>query len=125
MLRSWSWLHRIAALNTWRQVAITGATAAAIIGLLATTGSFRGQNSATGPNSASKSSGPIDPIDEAARRKSVLNDLIADYIQSHPDAPVGWSKVLIAAEPYINERLDKRNESFRFDASNERFVDRK
>lgn len=103
------------------------ATAAIIAAILATTGAFKspGQNSAASPSAASSNSGAIDPTAEAARRKSILNDLIMDYIQSHPDAPVGWSKILIAAEPYINARLDKLNEPFRFDASNERFVDRK
>jgi hypothetical protein len=125
MLRSRYWLHRIGAPTTARQIAVSGATAAVIIAVLATSGSFKQQNSATGPNAASKSTAAVEVADEAARRKSVLNSLIAEYIQSHPDAPVGWSKVLIAAEPYINERLDKMHETFRFDASNERFVDRK
>lgn len=99
------------------------ATAAAIIGLLAATGSFRSQNSATGPKAANTSNGAVDPAAEAARRKSILNGLIMDYIQSHPDAPVGYHDILIAAEPYINERLDKLHEPFRFDARSSRFVD--
>lgn len=114
-------------MSTCRQVAILCATAAIIAVVLAITGPSQSpaQNSAASPGAANSNAGAIDPAAEAARRKSVLNGLIMDYIQSHPDAPVGWSRILLAAEPYINTRLDRLNEPFRFDARNERFVDRK
>ena len=65
------------------------------------------------------------PDAETKRRTAVLNDIVADYVRTDPNAPPGYNDILIKAEAYINQRLDKANEPFRYDARKRAFVDRK
>ena len=61
---------------------------------------------------------------EMKRRNALLNDIVADYLRTDPSAPPGYNDILIKAEAYINQRLDKANEPFRYDARKRAFVDR-
>ncbi len=65
------------------------------------------------------------PDAELKRRNSLLNDIVADYLRTDPNAPPGYNDILIKAEPYINQRLDKANEPFRYDAKKRGFIDGK
>lgn len=65
------------------------------------------------------------PDAELKRRNALLNDIVADYLRTDPDAPPSYNDILIKAEGYINQRLDKANESFRYDARKRAFVDKK
>jgi len=62
---------------------------------------------------------------EAKRRASLLNEIVMDYLRTDPEAPSGYNDILIKAESYINQRLNKANEPFRYDAKKRIFIDRK
>jgi hypothetical protein len=86
--------------------------AAAIIAALATVSSH-----------APAQTAPADA--EAKRRTSLLNEIVMDYLRTDPEAPPGYNDILIKAESYINQRLSKANEPFRYDAKKRIFIDRK
>ncbi|MBI5322256.1 hypothetical protein [Bradyrhizobium sp.] len=69
--------------------------------------------------------GAVTPDVETKRRNALLNDIVADYLRTDPNAPPGYNDILIKAEAYINQRLDKANEPFRYDARKRAFVDRR
>jgi hypothetical protein len=69
--------------------------------------------------------GAVAPDAEMKRRSALLNDIVADYLRTDPNAPPGYNDILIKAEAYINQRLDKANEPFRYDAQKRAFVDRR
>jgi hypothetical protein len=48
-----------------------------------------------------------------------------DYLRTDPEAPPGYNDILVKAESYINQRLSRANELFRYDAKKRIFVDRK
>jgi hypothetical protein len=48
-----------------------------------------------------------------------------DYLRTDPEAPPGYNNILVKAESYINRRLSKANEPFRYDAKKRIFSDRK
>jgi hypothetical protein len=62
---------------------------------------------------------------EAKRRTSLLNEIVMDYLRTDPEAPPGHNDILIKAESYINQRLSKASEPFRYDAKKRIFIDRK
>jgi hypothetical protein len=62
---------------------------------------------------------------EAKRRTSLLNEIVMDYLRTDPEAPPGYNDILVKAESYINQRLSKANEAFRYDAKKRIFIDRK
>jgi hypothetical protein len=53
---------------------------------------------------------------EAKPRTSLLNEIVMDYLRTDPEAPPGYNDILVKAESYINQRLSKANEPFRYDA---------
>ena len=90
---------------------------------------FRPRRGDHGSACYGKLSGPaqtLAPADaEAKRRTSLLNEIVMDYLRTDPEAPPGYDDILVKAESYINQRLSKANEPFRYDAKKRIFIDRK
>lgn len=89
---------------------------------------FRPRRGDHGSACYGKLSGPaqtLAPADAEAKRRTSLNEIVMDYLRTDPEAPAGYNAILIKAESYINQRLSKANEAFRYDAKKRIFIDRK